>query len=77
MVYNGLRDYVICHIKNSDRIIAAVYIPLSNKYFDDIYFTNLEIIYNKFKSCQLTIMIIDNKQNIIVSGIIQKTLIKV
>ena len=56
MVYNGLRDYVICHIKNSDIIIAAVYIPLSNKYFDDIYFTDLEIIYNKFKSCQLMIM---------------------
>ena len=57
MVYNGLRDCVICHIKNSDIIIAAVYIPPSNsKYFDNIYFTNLEIIYNKFKSCQLMIM---------------------
>ena len=39
MVYNGLRDCVICHIKNSDIIIAAVYIPLSNsKYFDNIFF---------------------------------------
>ena len=47
----------MCHIKNSDIIIAAVYIPFSNsKYFDDIYFSNLEIIYNKFKSCQLMIM---------------------
>ena len=57
MVYNGLRDFVICIVKNSDIIIAAGNIPPSNsKYFDDIYFTNSEIIYNKFKSCYLKIM---------------------
>ena len=57
MVYNGLRDCIICCVTNSGIIIAAVYIPPSNsKYFNDIYFANLEIIYNKFKSCQLMIM---------------------
>ena len=57
MVYNGLRDCVICRIKNSDIIIAAVYIPFSNSnHFDNIYFTNLGISYNKFKSCKLMIM---------------------
>ena len=57
MIYDGLQDCVICKIVNTDVIMVALYIPPSNSiYFSESYFTNLELIYNKFKSYQLFIM---------------------
>ena len=47
LVYDGLKDCVICGVPNSDFILAGIYIPPYNSiYFDDMYFTNLDIIYN-------------------------------
>ena len=42
-----LRDCVLVHMKNTDIIIAAVYIPPSDSiYFNDIYFNNLQLMIN-------------------------------
>ena len=55
-ICSELRDCVIFRIKNSDFIIAAPYItPPNSIYFDDIYFSNLELIIRKFNPYHLVI----------------------
>ena len=50
-IYDGLRDCVVCQVRDTSVIIAAVYIPPQNSvYFDDSYFMNLELIYRKFSN---------------------------
>ena len=56
-LYDGFRDCLIFRIRDSDAIFAAIYIPPANSiYFDEIYFHNLEVIYEKFKDFHLFIM---------------------
>ena len=57
VIYDGLLDCVICRIKNTDVILVALYIPPSNSiYFDEKYFSNLELVYSMFDSYQLLIL---------------------
>ena len=57
MIYDGLLDCVVCRIKNTDVILVALYIAPSNSvYFDEKYFTNLELIYSMFHSYQLLLL---------------------
>ena len=57
VLYDEFQDCVICRILNTDVLLVAMYIPPSNSiYFDDKYFTNLDVIFNVFKSYQLIIM---------------------
>ena len=57
LVYDGFQDCVICRIRNTDIIIIALYIhPSNSAYFTDEYFSNLELIYSKFRLYKLLIM---------------------
>jgi hypothetical protein len=57
LLYDGLQDCVICRIMDTDILIVAFYIPPSNsKYFDELYFNNLDLIFSKFYSHQLLIL---------------------
>ena len=48
LIYDGLKDCVICQIVNTDIVIIVLYIPpINSTYFDDNYFMNLEIIITK------------------------------
>ena len=56
VICDELRDCVIVKVRDSDLVIAAPYITPSNSlYYDEIYFKNLEMIYQKFNSCDLII----------------------
>ena len=55
-IYDGLRDCVVCQVRDTSVIIAAVYIPPHNSvYFDESYFMNLELIQRKFKDSLIVI----------------------
>ena len=57
LVYDGLQDCVMCRVRNTDLMIIALYIPPSNStYFKDEYFSNLDLIYNRFRSYVFLIM---------------------
>ena len=48
LIYNGLRDCVICRILDTNIIIIGLYIPpINSEYFTDTYFKNLDLIYEK------------------------------
>ena len=48
-ICSELRDCVILRVKSSNLIIAAPYItPTNSVYYDDIYFSNLELIIRRF-----------------------------
>lgn len=54
LIYDGLRDCVVCHIRDTSIIIIALYIPpINSTYFNDTYFMNLELIYEKFNGYQI------------------------
>ena len=56
-IVTKLRDCVVVKIKNTDLIIAAIYIPPSDSlYFDDIYFINIELLIEHFKYNKLIIV---------------------
>ena len=51
VICNDLRDCIIMKIRNTELIIAAPYItPHNSLYYDNIYFSNLELIFRKFQS---------------------------
>ena len=57
VIRDSLNDCSICKIKDSDFIISAMYIPPSNSiYFNEIYFKNLDLIYEKFKNHKLLVI---------------------
>ncbi len=57
VITDDFRDCVIFNIRHTELFIAAVYIPPSlSEYFDDISFSNLELILDYFKSSQLLIV---------------------
>ena len=57
VVCNSFRDCVICQIKDTNFIFASIYIPPSNSvYYSDIYWENLDFIYNKFKASHLIVI---------------------
>ena len=57
VISDDFRDSVIFNIRHTELFIAAVYIPPStSEYFDDISFSNLELILDYFKSSQLLII---------------------
>ena len=50
------RDCVIFEIRDTDIVIAAMYIPPRNsEFFDDIYFNNLELLCQHFNNRHLAI----------------------
>ena len=52
-----LRDCVIIQIRNTNLVLACAYIPPENsKYYDDIYFDNMEMLMNHFCDNNLLIM---------------------
>ena len=54
VICDELRDCVVVKVRDTDLVIAAPYITPSNSaYYDEIYFSNLEMIYEKFHSCDL------------------------
>lgn len=53
---DSLRECTVVQVKDSNLIIAGIYIPPSNSpYFDKCSFSNLELIYEKYKSSHLII----------------------
>ena len=56
LIYDGLRDCVVCQIRDTSLIIVAIYIPPQNSiYFEDSYFMNLELIHRRYKDSILII----------------------
>ena len=48
VICNDLRDCIIMKIRNTELIIAAPYITTHNSlYYDNIYFSNLELNFNR------------------------------
>ena len=55
-IWSELRDCVIIRVKSSNLIIAAPHIiPPNSVYYDDIYFSNLELIIRRFNSYHLIV----------------------
>ena len=56
VICNDLRDCIIMKIRNTKLIIAAPYItPHNPLYYDNIYISNLELIFRKFQSYHLIV----------------------
>ena len=57
IICKSLRDCLIVEVRNSDIVIASQYIPPSNStYYNDIYFDNLKLIYEKFNKKKLLLL---------------------
>ena len=49
IICNEFRDCVVVQIRNTNMVLACMYIPPENsKYYDDIYFDNLQMLLNHF-----------------------------
>ena len=56
LVYDGLRDCIVCQVRDTPIIIIALYIPPSNSvYYEESYFMNLDMVYNKFQNYQMIV----------------------
>ena len=57
VICSEFRDCVVVRIRNTDMVIAGMYIPPENSHFyNDIYFDNLQMLMNHFHDRQLLIM---------------------
>ena len=56
IICNEFRDCVVVQIRNTNMVLACMYIPPENsKYYDDIYFDNLQMLLNHFNDRYLLI----------------------
>ena len=57
IICDEFRDCVVVQIRNTNLVLACMYIPPENSnYYDDIYFDNLQMLLNHFSDRHLLIM---------------------